>query len=365
VTTFALPDLGEGLTEAEIVAWHVAPGDRVVADQPLVAVETDKAVVEIPAPWSGRITRLHGEPGERVEAGAPLVEYEEAVSADAGTVVGALPSSAETAPAPAPTTGRRAAARATPAVRALARSLGVDLAAVAPGGPDGSITRADVERAARALGAAGPAEPLRGVRRSMAEAMTRAGDQIVPATLTDEADVHAWPPGTDATVRLVRALAAACRAEPALNAWYEPEPPARRVHRALDLAIAVDTEEGLFAPVLRDVGAADPAELRPRLDALVEAVRTRTLAPADVRAATFTLSNFGTLGGRHAALVVVPPQVAILGAGRIAPRAVAAAGGVEARRTLPLSLTFDHRAVTGGEAARFLAAVIADLEPEG
>jgi pyruvate dehydrogenase E2 component (dihydrolipoamide acetyltransferase) len=198
----------------------------------------------------------------------------------------------------------------------------------------------------------------------MAEAMTRAGDQIVPATLTDEADVDAWPPGTDATVRLVRALAAACRAEPALNAWYEPDPPARRVHGVLDLAIAVDTEEGLFAPVLHDVGAAEPADLRSRLDALVEAVRARTVPPADLRGATLTLSNFGTLGGRHAALVVVPPQVAILGAGRIAPRAVAVAGRIEARRTLPLSLTFDHRAVTGGEAARFLAAVVADLERE-
>ncbi|MCI0430454.1 MAG: 2-oxo acid dehydrogenase subunit E2 [Rhodospirillales bacterium] len=363
--TLALPDLGEGLHEAEIVAWHVSLGDHVVADQPLVSVETEKAVVEIPAPWSGRIAKLHGQPGDRITIGTTLVEYEEAPTSDAGTIVGALPKGEEAAPAAAAETpGERAPTgiKATPAVRALARKLDVDLGAVAPSGSDGLITRADVERAARALSEAGPPEPLRGVRRAMAGSMTRSHAEVVPATLTDEANVDVWPAGTDVTVRLVRAIVAACRAEPALNAWYDGKAMARRLHQKVDLAIAIDTGDGLFAPVLRNVQVRDPADLRRGLEAMKRDVLARTVPLEELRGATITLSNFGTLGGRHAALVVVPPQVAIVGAGRIVPRVIAVAGQPAVRRLMPLSLTFDHRAVTGGEAARFLSAMVADLQ---
>ncbi|MGH6961293.1 MAG: dihydrolipoamide acetyltransferase family protein, partial [Dongiaceae bacterium] len=252
--------------------------------------------------------------------------------------------------------------KAMPAVRALARKLGVDVAVVAPSGPDGLVTKADVERAAKLLAEAGPAEPLRGVRRAMAGSMTRAHAEVVPATLTDEADVDAWPADTDITVRLLRAIVVGCRAEPSLNAWYNGRTVGRRLHRKLDVAIAIDTRDGLFAPVLRNVDRRDAADLRRGLDAMKRDIIARTVPLEELRGATFTLSNFGTLGGRHAALVVVPPQVAILGAGRIAPRVAAVDGRPAVRRTLPLSLTFDHRAVTGGEAARFLAAAIADLQ---
>jgi 2-oxoisovalerate dehydrogenase E2 component (dihydrolipoyl transacylase) len=362
---FVLPDLGEGLKEAEIVAWHVSAGDHVVADQPLVSVETEKAVVEIPAPWSGRIARLHGQPGDRITIGATLVEYEEATAADAGTVVGDLPKGeaiASTAGVAAPSERVASGYKATPAVRALARKLGVDLGAVAPSGADGLITKTDVERAGRALTEAGPPEPLRGVRRAMAASMTRSHAEVVPATLTDEADLEAWLEGSDVTVRLVRAIVAACQAEPALNAWYDGKAVARRLHKKVDLAIAMDTGDGLFAPVLRNVGARDPADLRRGLEAMKRDVLARTVPLEELRGATITLSNFGTLAGRHAALVVVPPQVAIVGAGRIAPGIVAVNGQPAAHRLLPLSLTFDHRAVTGGEAARFLRAMIVDLQ---
>jgi pyruvate dehydrogenase E2 component (dihydrolipoamide acetyltransferase) len=363
--TFALPDLGEGLHEAEIVAWHVSAGDHVVADQPLVSVETEKAVVEIPAPWSGRIAKLHGNVGDRIAVGTMLVEYEEVAAADAGTVVGALPKGEAAPPAAEaepPELRPPSGIKATPAVRALARKLGVELDAVAPSGPDGLVTKSDVERAARSLREAGPPEPLRGVRRAMAGSMTRSHAEVVPATLTDMADVDLWPAGTDVTVRLLRAIVVACRAEPALNAWYDGKAVARRLHQKVDLAIAMDTGDGLFAPVLRNVEARDAADLRRGLQAMKRDVLARTVPLEELRGATITLSNFGTLGGRHAALVVVPPQVAILGAGRIAPQVVAADGQVAVRRMLPLSLTFDHRAVTGGEAARFLAAMIADLQ---
>jgi pyruvate dehydrogenase E2 component (dihydrolipoamide acetyltransferase) len=355
MSRFALPDLGEGLQEAEIVAWHVAEGDHVVADQPLVSVETEKAVVEVPSPRAGRIARLLARLHERVKVGAPLVEFEEGPHADTGAVVGELPPPASPPPPPAGPAGS-----AAPAVRVLARERGVDLAGLTGHGPGGAITRDDVERAA--AGASG-GEPLHGARRTMAVNMARAREAVVPATLFDDADVEAWwAPKADVTVRLIRAMAAGCAAVPALNAWFDGGVPALRLLPQVDLGIAVDTEDGLIVPVLRDVGRRDSDTLRRDLDALAAAARARAVTPADLRQPTITLSNFGMLAGRHAALVVMPPQVAIIGAGRIAPRAVSGRKGPVFRHALPLSLTFDHRAATGGDAARFLRAMIGDLQ---
>ncbi len=365
MTTFKLPDLGEGLQEAEIVTWHVSVGDRIVVDQPLVSVETDKAVVEVPSPRAGRIAKLCAEPGDIVKIGAPLVEYGDGGErADAGTVVGAIEKHAELIDERKEAAGRAGPARvkATPAVRALARRHNVDLAIVSPSGRDGLITAADVERAAATLAEAGPLEPLRGVRRAMAQRMTRARNEVAPATVLDDADVNAWPKGTDVSVRLVRAIAAACKAEPSLNAWYDSQETGRRLHKKIDLGIAVDTDEGLFVPLLHDIANRDAADLRRGLDKMKADVMSRTVPFEEMRGATITLSNFGTLAGRYAVPVVVPPQVAILSAGRAAERVVAVKGKPAVRRIMPLSLTFDHRAVTGGEAARFLAAAIADLQ---
>ncbi len=174
--------------------------------------------------------------------------------------------------------------------------------------------------------------------------------------------VAAGPAGTSVAARLGAALVAGCRAEPALNASFDGTALTRRLNGAVHVGLAVDTDDGLIVPVLRDAGHLAAAGLDAALAALVAAARTRRLPLEDLRGATVSLSNFGALGGQFAALVVVPPQVAILGAGRIRPRVVAVAGGFAARRMLPLSLTFDHRAVSGGEAARFLAAVMAALE---
>lgn len=372
---FALPDLGEGLQEAEIVAWRVAVGDPVVADQPLVAVETDKAVVEVPSPRSGRIAKLFGAPGEVIRVGSPLVEFEQDdKTPDAATIVGEI-SRAPAAAATPQTGGRRIVSprvptvgvprvKAAPAVRELANRLGVALEAMTGHGPGGVVTSEDVERAAaESVGY----EPLHGPRRVMAANMARAQAEVARTTVVDEADVDAWGRGTDVTARLVRAIVNACRAELALNAWYDARAGGRIVHPHVDLGLAVDTREGLFVPVLRDAGALAAAELRERIEALRAAAERRTLTAEDLRGATITLSNFGTLAGRFAALMILPPQVAILGAGHITRRVVPADAGdaVIVRRMLPLSLTFDHRAVTGGEAARFLAAAIADLKQAG
>ena len=350
-SVFVLPDLGEGLREAEIVAWHVAEGDHVVADQPLVSVETDKAVVEIPSPRSGRIARLLAAPQTRLAIGAPLVVFDENVRRDAGTVVGELANAAPLQPTPRP--------RTTPAVRALAASRGIDLAAIAGSGPDGEITRADVERASAAQTGA---EPLSGIRRAMALRMEEAGRAIVPATLTDEADVGSWSAETPATACLIAALVAGCRAEPALNAAYDGKAMTRLLNTDVHVGVAVDTDDGLIVPVLRNAQDLDLAGIDEQLTRLTAAARTRRIAPDMLRGATISLSNFGALGGLFATLVVVPPQVAILGAGRTHPRVTTIGGKFTTTLMLPLSLTFDHRVVSGGEAARFLAAVKAALE---
>jgi len=362
---FKLPDLGEGLQEAEIVSWHVNPGDHVVTGQPLVSVETAKAIVEVPTPFPGRINRLFGKVGDVVRVGDPLAGFggdEEA--ADTGTVVGAVEVGSEVVKEPATPAPARAAAgiKATPAVRALARRLNVDLAMVTPTGRDGLITGSDVERVARILAEAGPQELLRGVRKFMAQNMTLANAEVASATVVDDADLHAWGPGQDVTVRLIRALIAGCRAEPGLNCWYDSEAVGRRVLKQVHLGLATDSPEGLFVPVIRNAETRAAEELRREVNRLRDGILKRSLAPEELRGNSITLSNFGTIAGRYAAPVVLPPTVAILGAGRLREEVVAVNGHPAVHRVLPLSLTFDHRAVTGGEAGRFLAAVITDLQ---
>lgn len=345
---FKLPDLGEGLAEAEIAVWHVGVGDHVVTDQPLVSVETDKAVVEVPSPQSGHIAALHGEPGEVIAVGAPLVEFAGGAAEDKGAVVGEIPTAAA------------AKVKAAPALRALAKDLEVELASVRGTGPDGAILRADVEAAAK--GGAPGLEKIRGVRRAMLRNMVRAGAEVVPATVTDEADIEAWPVKTDVTVRLIRAMAAGCKASPSLNAWFDAATETRTLHPHIDLGIAVETEDGLFAPAMRDIGNRDAAGLRHGVEAMKKDIAARSIPHDQLTGQTITLSNFGMFGGRFADLVVVPPQVAILGAGRAGQRVVAVDGKPMVHRMLPLSLSFDHRVVTGAEAAQFLNAVIRDLE---
>jgi 2-oxoisovalerate dehydrogenase E2 component (dihydrolipoyl transacylase) len=354
MTTFKLPDLGEGLAEAEIVTWHVSEGDHVIADQPLVSVETDKAVVEVPAPFAGTVARLLVAEGAVVKIGAPLVEIETGEKADTGAIVGRLEGRAGPASVAKPRVAGSGTGRAAPAVRELARKRGVDLADVTGTGPHGAILTRDVEAAASAIAG----DELRGVRRAMAQAMAKSGTEVVPATLTDRADISDWPDTENPTTRLIRAIVAACGAVPALNAWFDGH--RRQLREDVDLALAVDSPEGLFTPVLRCVQRV--ADIEAAVAQAKRSVQERTIAPEEMKQATITLSNFGTLGGEYATLVVSPPQVAILGAGRISEQCLVRDGQPAVRRILPLSLTFDHRVVTGGEAARFMAAVRSDLE---
>ncbi|MEE8464652.1 MAG: dihydrolipoamide acetyltransferase family protein [Gammaproteobacteria bacterium] len=389
--TFMLPDLGEGLPEAEIVTWHVKEGDKIKVDEPLLSVETAKAVVEVPSPFSGTVVKLHAAEGGIVETGKPLADFRvegdsetspgkaaaDKKSADTGTVVGNMPTSDEVVVETAVAGGKRKHAqgrvKAAPATRALAKKMGLDLASVPASGKFGQVTADDVRQAAqpgpataapRPLPVLGKAEPLRGPRRAMAQSMSLARDQVSPCTIFDDADIHGWLRKNDITARVLRAIAAGCRAEPGLNAFFDGESLSREMHGRVDIAMAVDTPDGLLVPVVRDVAGKDATQLRADINRIKKATHERTVAPADMRDYTITLSNFGMMAGRYATPVVVPPTVAILGTGGIRHDVIAVMGGVEVHRRIPLSLTFDHRCVTGGEACRFLAAVIADLGAE-
>jgi pyruvate dehydrogenase E2 component (dihydrolipoamide acetyltransferase) len=477
--TFHLPDLGEGLPDATVVEWFVKEGDVVKLDAPLVSMETAKAVVEVPSPYSGTVRTLHGKAGDVVDTGAALVDIEidpnlpqraeaeatghhhapkpakgtgstapddarkviasddggeiakpraggaapPAERADAGTVVGAMEASDRVFSEQAASVG---GVKAVPAVRALARKLGIDLSRVRPSGAGGVVTMQDVKQAAAqggarsapgegaglqqprsrpepssaaaavppdrgpgqasadgrresmrtALSAAG--QPMRtsppqsnavfgqpdqvkGVRRNMARVMADAHAKVVPTTLCDDADIHAWQPGNDITVRLIRALVSACKTVPALNAWFDGDNLTRTLHPHVDIGIAVDTEDGLFVPALRNADVLDAAGVRTALDRIRDQVRSRTIPPEELKGYTISLSNFGVFAGRYATPIVVPPCVAIVAAGKLRHEVVAVMGAIQTHRVIPLSLTFDHRAATGGEAARFLKALLDDL----
>ncbi|MGH8127721.1 MAG: dihydrolipoamide acetyltransferase family protein [Gammaproteobacteria bacterium] len=414
ITTFELPDLGEGLADAEIVTWHVKEGDSIETGDPLAAVETAKAVVDVPSPYTGSIAKLYAKEGDVVDVHSPLVDFKteggdesaastkgkarqekkpakapaekadtETVREDSGTVVGAMPTASEDLEQEhiiRRKSKSSARPKAAPTARAKAKELGVDLSQVSASGHRGQITAADVEKHAAASGPAasipstrapatpakpvhyGKPEPIRGPRRAMALSMSQARDQVMPTSLFDDADIHYWQPGQDITARIVRALVAGCREEPCLNAWFDAEQMTRTIHKQIDLALAVDTPDGLIVPVIRGVEGMKGDILRHELNRVKQATRERTVSPQDMQNPTITLSNFGMMAGRYASPVIVPPQVTIVGTGGIRHDVVPVMGGIEVHKRVPLSLTFDHRSVTGGEACRFLAAMIKDLQ---
>lgn len=368
---FHLPDLGEGLAEAEIQEWHVKEGDIVKVDQPLVCMETAKAMVEVPSPEAGKIVKLHGKKGDIIPTGSPLVEFEGSggqVRQDKGTVVGNLEESSALLNEQDVIIGSpnktRSSVKAMPQVRALAQELKVDLSEVKPSGPQGQITVEDVKKHAKPSKGllSGKGEALHGVRRAMAIAMTQSHQEIVPATLVDDADVTDLAPNSDITAAIIMAIIQGVKAEPSLNAWYDGHLMERYLQSEIHVGLAMDTKEGLFVPVLKNVGNETRDGIRAQIERYKQSVKTRTIAPSELQGATISLSNFGMIAGRYATPVIVPPMVSILGCGRLRDEARVINGSVQVRRMMPLSLTFDHRAVTGGEASRFLGAVIQSLE---
>lgn len=379
MSIFKLPDLGEGLQEADIREWLVKEGDSVKVDQPLVSVETAKAVVEVPSPQTGKITKLHGKNGDTIAVGAALVTFEggaaeapapakpaaakpEAIR-DTGVVVGAMKQGNEVVAEKATTVGTAAGLKVTPAVRALAHRLNVDLTIITPSGPDGMVTANDVQRVHKILTEVGPLEKIRGARKAMAQTMSQSRDEVMHTTVTDDAVLHAWGAAKqDTTLRLIRAMAAGVKAEPCLNAWFDQAEIGRRILPKIHLGMAVDTPEGLFVCVLQDIASRNEDSLRKGLEKMKQDTMNRTVPAEELRGYTITLSNFGKFGGKYATPVIVPPTVAIVAAGKTRDAVVPVNGEIKISKVLPLSVTFDHRAVTGGEATRFLAAMIKDLE---
>jgi pyruvate/2-oxoglutarate dehydrogenase complex dihydrolipoamide acyltransferase (E2) component len=345
---FRLPDLGEGLTEGEVARWLVAEGDRVEEDQPLVEIQTDKTTVEIPSPAAGKVAQILVEEGKVVPVGTVLVVIGED---GAAPVVDQAPETRKEAPQKV---------RATPLVRRLAQELGVELESLTGTGPQGRITEQDVRGAA---GGGEPdegrREPLRGVRRLIAEHMTRAHREVPPVTWVEEADFS----GVELKLlvpTVLKACAEALKEFPELNARLDGD--GIVYLDRYDIGVAIQTDDGLVVPVVRNCDSASIDDLAAEVARLAESARAGTLKPEELRGSTFTVTSAGKLAGLFQTPIVNHPEVAILSIGRIAERPVVREGQVTVGQTGYVALTFDHRVVDGARAAEFGLDVIRRLE---
>lgn len=395
---FHLPDIGEGLEEAEIVEWLVAPGDVVERDQPLVEVLTDKSQTQLPSPVAGTVVALGGATGDRLQVGELVAELDDgsATRDRGGPTAQSPPVSAPDASLATGAVGTapRGRPKASPAVRRLARERGVELTAVTGSGEGGRILRRDVEAAAGAgaastIGADSPAgsttalppratttgsgpggpveggttQPLRGIRRVTAESMARSWREIphihgmdeidATALLAARARIEAATERTTLLPLLALATARTLAQHPMLNASIDVAHGTFTVHHGVHLGIAVATDDGLIVPVVRDAHARSLRELGAELRRLITAARNRTIDVADLRGGTATLTNFGSQGGRLATPIIRPPESAIVGFGAVRPRPIVVDGEVEARPTLPVSIGVDHRLVDGDAMTAF------------
>jgi pyruvate dehydrogenase E2 component (dihydrolipoamide acetyltransferase) len=411
---FVLPDLGEGLTEAQIVKVLVREGEVIQEDAPLLEVETDKATVEIPSPMSGRVETVHVAPTQTVRVGQVLVTFADAAGSPGKGNGGGRQTVPQTPAARSEpvTPSRTGPVPATPATRRLARELGVDLHAVRASGPGGRVTDADVRTAAGAPASA-PAQartatapvpptparplttpltepplprfeqwgeverqPLSHLRRTIAERMTLSATVIPHVTHFDRADITdldavitrnldaARVHGVALTLTsfLLKAAALALREHPQFNASLDAAAGELILKRYVHLGVAVAAERGLIVPVMRDVDAKPVVELARELAALAARVREGKAALDELRGGTFTVTNIGALGGTGAIPIINYPEVAILGVARARQEPVVRDGGIVPRLLLPLSLTFDHRVADGADGARFASAIVRRLE---
>ncbi|MFF7759624.1 dihydrolipoamide acetyltransferase family protein [Streptomyces griseorubiginosus] len=415
VLEFRLPDLGEGLTEAEIVRWLVEVGDVVAVDQPVVEVETAKAMVDVPCPYAGVVTARYGEEGSELPVGAPLITVAVGAPASGGPAEVPQTEARETegsgnvlvgygtsdAPARrrrvrreqqvlAPVNGRPApeapeavqgpVAVISPLVRRLARENGLDLRALTGSGPDGLILRADVEYALRTAATPAPATAaatatapapagtrvaLKGVRGAVADKLSRSRTEIPDATCWVDADATelmrartamnaAGGPKISLIALLARICTAALARFPELNSTVDTA--AREIVRldAVHLGFAAQTERGLVVPVVKDAQGRDAESLSAEFARLTESARTGSLTPAELTGGTFTLNNYGVFGVDGSTPIINHPEAAMLGVGRIVPKPWVHEGELAVRQVVQLSLTFDHRVCDGGTAGGFL-----------
>lgn len=372
---FLLPDLGEGMTEAEIRKWLVKEGDIVEEHQVVLEIETDKAVVEVPSPVKGKILKINKDIGEIAKVGESLMlitEEKEEIQivtekAESVSVVGTLPEEE---------------VLATPAVRAFAREMGVKIESIKGSGPEGSVTKDDVIEASKRQTIAkdqfGPVErlPIRGLRRTISKNLLQSQRTTAFVTGMDEADItELWylrerekksvaEKGIHLTFMpfFIKAVQHALLEHPLLNASVDEEKEEIILKRYFNIGIAVDTPEGLMVPVIRDVDKKSILDLAKELQELSQKARERRIKLEEMRGSTFTITNYGYFGGTFATPIINYPDVAILGTGRISDKPWVKEGQIQIRKILPLSLTFDHRVTDGVDSARFLSKVIQYLE---
>lgn len=393
IRDFLMPDLGEGLTEGEINRWLVAEGDLVVVDQPIAEITTEKAVVEVPTPFAGRVATLHGAEGQTITVGKPLISIEVAgapadtpsgnVLVGYGTSESAPRARRSAPPADVPASHAMVAQPpASPLVRRRAAELGIDLSTIAGSGPGGMVTQADLERAGGRDGApVAPATPttvtggkrraLTGVDRISAERLTRSHHETPTATawLTADAtrllamrsDLEASTPGKVTPFALILFLCVrALQRFPRLNAHFDTQSNEIVAFDSIHLGVAVQTDRGLVVAVIRDAQGKSATELSGDLSRLAGAARDGSIDAADLRGSTFTVSNFGAFGVDGGTAIINPPEAAILGVGQIATRPWVVEAAVVPRSVVELSLVFDHRVADGGVAGGFIRHV-ADL----
>jgi pyruvate dehydrogenase E2 component (dihydrolipoamide acetyltransferase) len=421
---FLLPDLGEGVAEAELIDWKVSPGDTVAEHQTLAEMETDKARVEVPSPWAGTVKDLNGSAGDIILVGDVLVTYDigaaatpattatpvadEATTEDAGTVVGnvsetlSMPTSFQRQPEDCQTDDCGCRAMATPAVRRIARNLEVDIDTVSGSGRGGRVTASDVNAHANqpaptpqtlspasptpqpdelplATRVAQPIEgvseriPFRGIRRKIAQALQHSVQTAVHFTVVDEVDVTELDRRRKGFEELLGrrlsilpfVMTAVCRAlrdHPTINATVDDFVDEILIRSVINLGCAVDTDHGLMVPVLKNADSLSIVQMADRIGEVARGCQDRSIDREDLSGGTFTVSNVGSYGGQFATPIINYPEVAILAVGRARERVLTKNGAFYAGLVLPLSLSCDHRVVDGAEGARFLNTILRYLE---
>jgi pyruvate dehydrogenase E2 component (dihydrolipoamide acetyltransferase) len=361
VREFALPDLGEGLTDAEIVRWLVKVGDAVAVDQPVVEVETAKAAVEVPCPFSGVVSTLFAAEGERLAVGKPMI----AVTDDTGSGNVLVGYGTSEPPRRERATTNGPVPVSSPVVRRLARDNGVDLSTVLGSGPHGVIGRSDV---LRAIDDRSTSVPLRGRSAAAAEKFVRSRREIPDATCWVDADATAL---VDAKARiadvgllalLARICVAALDAYPQFNATVDTERGEVRHNRSVHLGVAAQSEQGLVVPVVRDADKLTTVRLAAALRALTTTARQGKLTPRELTGSTFTLNNYGVFGVDGSTPILNYPEAAMLGVGRIVDKPWVRDGALLVRKVVQLSFTFDHRVCDGAQAGGFLRYVADRVE---
>jgi 2-oxoisovalerate dehydrogenase E2 component (dihydrolipoyl transacylase) len=380
---YKLPDIGEGITQAEIVKWHAAAGTHIAQDQPLVDVMTDKATVEITAPVSGMLRESHGKEGEKLAIGAVLAVFETEQDAEAAAPGMQEQRTEATPPAAAPPaaapSGRSGIA--APAVRARASNLGIDLRSVPGTGPDGRVVHADLDRLLLSRGKAAPISvsedveeiPVSGLRRRIAERMQDAKRRIPHFTYVEEVGIDSLERerallnsrgGSRITLLplLIRALVRAIARHPEVNGHFDDAEGKIRQFRAVHVGIATQTERGLLVPVIRNAEARGIEEIAAEIHRLSSAARAGKSTPGDLAGSTITVTSLGTLGGIMATPIINPPELAIIGINRIREKLFSDQGRIETRKVMNLSSSFDHRIIDGFVAARFIATLREEIE---